>query len=239
MNDLHEIKQKTQQDYSAISQLYIADFGSNHTHFELIDKLIGIIRERRLLLRPTIDLGSGPGTIVDYLIKKGLWKVIAVDITPEFCDYMREKFKNLEGAFVDILEGDMVELMQKELQGWRGYTAAITAGFSIIHIPDNEVDGLLKNIYDLLFAGGVFYMSCHEGTSKGMELEPYTNQKDKRFKTHERFEVYMNYFTKEELRTRIEKVGFEIIDLIRYEPDILPGEIPVAKLQVLAQKPLK
>ena len=49
--------------------------------------------------------------------------------------------------------------------------AAITAGFSIIHIPDEEVDGLFQDIYDLLVPGGLFYMSSHEGHHKGMEIE--------------------------------------------------------------------
>lgn len=229
-------KEKTKQNYSIISPLYISDFGSEYSNFELIDKFVQLQRERRLLIKNTLDLGCGPGTITDYLIKKGVWSVVAVDITPEFCEYVREKFNDLRGAYVEVVEDDMVDFVKEIMPGYRNIIGGVVAGFSIIHIPDDEVDELLADIYVLLTPGGLFYMSCHEGTFKGMEIEPYVQQGDKRLKVQERLEIYMNYFTEQELRDRITRAGFTIIDLIRTKPPVIPGEIPVTKLQVLAEK---
>ncbi len=235
----HDLKQKTKEDYSAISELYITDFSTDHSHFELIDELIQLQRERRLLLKPTFDLGCGPATITSYLINKGLSNIVAVDITPEFCEYVEEKFKNPPPfVYLQVIEGDMVDVVNEALVTHKNCTAAVIAGFSIIHIPDNEVDSLLNSIFKLLCPGGLFYMSCHEGTHKGMQTEPYSMQNDKRLKTQERLEVYMNYFTESELQKRIENAGFQIRTLDRREADVMPGEIPVAKLQVLAEKSL-
>ncbi len=231
-------KEKTKQNYSIISPLYITDFGNEYINFELVDKFVQLQRQRRLLIKNTLDLGCGPGTITDYLIKKGVWSVVAVDITPEFCEYVREKFKDLKGAYVEVIEGDMVDVIKEIIPGYRNNIGGVVAGFSIIHIPDNEVDELLRNIYTLLAPGGLFYMSCHEGTFKGMEIEPYVQQGDTRLRVQERLEIYMNYFTEEELRDRITRAGFTIIDLIHTKPQVIPGEIPVTKLQVLAEKSL-
>lgn len=232
-------KSQTRTDYSKIAKLYIAASEEDKKpHFELIDQLVDHLRSKKLLLLNTIDLGSGPGTITNYLIKRGLWQVVAVDITPEFCDYIRERYRDSAPmSYVSVIEGDMVEIVRELIQTHKNRIAAVTAGFSIIHIPDKEVDGLLSDIYTILVPEGMFYISTYEGKHKGMEIEPAVISHTTQQKIRERFEVYMNYFTQKELEQRLNKVGFEIIESKLHEPDVLPGEIPVAKLEILAQKP--
>ena len=115
--------------------------------------------------------------------------------------------------------------------------AAYIANYSLIHIPDEEVDLLLSHVCRSLATGGYFMMSCHKGTYKGMEQEPYQAQKDSRLNVEDILSTYMNYFTEEELQRRIENAGFELRKMDTVEATDVPGEIPVPKIWVLAQKP--
>jgi hypothetical protein len=128
---------------------------------------------------------------------------------------------------------DMVSYLERTKTGSVG---AYIANYSIIHIPDEEIDSLFKNIQRTLTSGGLFLMSCHEGTFKGMEQEPYQQQRDERIQTDEKLAIYMNYFTEEELRERIENAGLKILSLDSFKTKSMPGEIQVPKIWILGQK---
>jgi SAM-dependent methyltransferase len=222
-------KLATQKDYSKICRMYADDFGTDRDHFDYIDQAIKLIKERELDLLPVIDLGCGSGVVTDYLVEQGLQNIIAVDLTPEFCKMIEAK----HSYKVKVICGDMVETVRNQKPS---SVASYFASFSIIHIPDEELDGLLANISQSLAFGGSFVMSCHKGTFKGMEQEPYQTQKDSRLTEKEELSAYMNYFTEEELTNRISKAGMKIIRLETFEAKIVPGEFPVPKIWLLAEK---
>lgn len=219
----------TQKDYSKISEIYAVDFGNDRDHFVYIDDAIELLQKRNLSRSPCIDLGCGTGTVTDYLIEKGLTNIIAVDLTPEFCEIVKNKHKNK----VKVINEDMSEIIGKFEDS---SIAAYFANFSIIHIPDEEIDDLLKSITQTLLPGGLFVMSCHKGTFKGMEQEPYQTQKDSRLRVKEKLFTYMNYFTEGELRKRVAKAGMQIVKLETFEPETATGELPVPKIWLLSQK---
>ena len=64
--------------------------------------------------------------------------------------------------------------------------------------------------------GGLFVMSCFKGVYKGREKEPYQTQKDKRLVVEKPLELYMNYFTENELQKRTEKAKLKIVELNTY-----------------------
>lgn len=230
MNITDRRKLQTRYDYSVISPLYEADFGHDFTHFELIDNLIqAISKNEKLASLPIIDLGSGPGVVIDYLLQKGIRHPIAVDLTEEFCKMIREK----HGTDVEVVCEDMVDFL-KTVKG--SSVAAYTANYSIIHIPDEEVDPLFRNIHESLAEDGLFLMSCHQGGLKGMEQEPYQTQKDPRLNIPATLVSYMNYFTEDELKSRIQKAGFKILEMHTFKTKPAPGEIPVPKIWILAKK---
>lgn len=222
-------KLQTQRDYSIISQMYRDDFGTDYEHFELIDEVIRRLRDSNLTDRPVIDLGSGSGVVSDYLVEKGVKHIRAVDITPEFCKMISSKYKEK----IDVDCEDMISYLERTKSESIG---AYIANYSIIHIPDEEIDSLFKNIQRTLDSGGLFLMSCQKGTFKGMEQEPYQQQKDKRIQTDEKLELYMNYFLEEELKDRIENVGLKLLFINTFEPKIVPGGISSSKIWILGQK---
>jgi len=221
----------TQQDYSRISKIYADDFGRDRYHFDFIDQTIKLFRDRKLYQLPVVDLGSGPGVVTDFLFENGVRNIVAIDIVPEFCKMIKAK----HGDGVKVICNDMVEVLNKEDNS---SIAAYIANFSINHVPEEEIDQLLSNIKRSLVPGGLFLMSCHKGTFKGMEQESYQTQKDPRLNVKKELLTYMNYFTEDELTNRVEKTGMKIVRLETFEPKIVPGEFPVPKIWLLAQKML-
>lgn len=221
----------TRQNYSKIIKLYTQDFGKDYEHFEFIDKLVDLLKKENLENKEIVDLGTGPGNVIDYLYGKGLRKLTAVDITPEFCDLVREKYKKDKN--VRIVCGDMADYLKKAKDS---SIAAYIASYSIIHIPDEEVDEVFTQIKRTLMPGGLFMMSCHKGTTKNMEADLYQIQKDPRLKVKEKLVSYMNYFTEHELKERIKKAGLNLLRMETFEPKGCTGDFPVPKIFLITQK---
>lgn len=204
-------KMLTMQDYSSIYKLYADDYGKDYKHFDLIDKSIQIITQRNLLKYQTIDLGTGPGNVTDYLLSKNISNIVAVDFSPEFVGLLKNKYKG--NCNINVVCHDMLEFLK---QTKSDSASLIIASFSIIHVIDEEVDELFKEIQRVLVSGGLFVMSCFKGKFKGIEKEPYQTQNDKRLNVEKPLELYMNYFTENELQKRNEKANLKIIELNTY-----------------------
>lgn len=222
-------KLATQKDYSIISSIYAHDFGQDFEYFDFIEQLIRELPD--LQNGKVVDLGSGPGTVVDYLFQRAVHNVTAVDITSEFCGMIAKKYENEPS--VQIYNGDMVEFIAGHVDS---SIAAYTANYSIIHIPDEEIDPLFQEIHRTLVPHGMFFMSCHTGAHKGMEIEPYLEQQDPRLNGDEHLEAYMNYFTEDELKNRLFHAGLKVIRMETFEVGMVPGEIAVPKIWLLARK---
>ncbi len=221
----------TQRNYAAIVRPYTEDFGDDHRHLEdFIDPMLSIIAGINLD-GPFIDLGSGPGNVVDYLLKKKVSSdIIAVDFVEGFCQNLSEKYK--PSSNVRVVNDNFVEFIAKQSDN---SVAAYTAGFSIIHIPKEKIDPLFTDITRTLKPGGLFFFSVYEGMDKGMVPEPYQEDKDSRLDVTERLEAYMNNFQSNELNERLESVGMKKVKLMVVN-DGKPGEYSNSKIFGLFQK---
>lgn len=225
-------KQQTQKNYDGIAELYAADFENDNRGFDsLINPLVSNLDENNLE-NAVVDLGTGPGNVVDYLLKLGIKnKIIGVDFAKKFCDNSIIKYSNKPQ--VDIVFDDFVDYVSKQPND---SISAYISSYSIIHIPDEEIDGLFKNIERSLQKNGMAAFLVYEGTQKGMEQEPYQKEGDPRLKITETLESYSNCFEIEELKERLTKVGLKIIKINNPEMDFIPGEYQQPKIFVLAQK---
>jgi SAM-dependent methyltransferase len=234
MNNLSasDRKTKTQKNYSAIAPLYTQDFERDWENFELIKEAIDLIEPYRKPIHKIVDLGSGPGNVVDYLLGEGIENIEAVDITDEFINYLSEKYHNRPE--ISVVHADMVV----HVAGLTNESIALfTAGYSIIHIPDEELDRLFQNMYRSLIPHGIAVMSLYKGTEKKMETNPYFIKQDKRLTSHDPIESYMNYLTEKELRERLLHAGFSIHKLIICPNSQTPGDFSADIMWVIAIKP--
>lgn len=224
-------KLKTQFDYSQISQRYSEDFGKLSENIPIFDELIKLLKQRKFQEKEIVDLGSGPGTVVDYFCKNGLKNITAVDFVPEFCSIIRAKYK--KEKTVKVVYQDMLEFARKQLSQTIG---CYVANFSLIHIPDEEIDELFIHLVRSLMWNGLFLASFYEGKYKGMEDEPYTQISESPMITVDKLEAYMNYFQKDELQVRLEKAGLKIRRLEVIKPQLKPGEFSASSIWVLGEK---
>lgn len=179
-------KSITKHNYSQISKLWIEDFSSYRENFELIIKAIELIKSMKLQDRKVCDLGSGSGTVADFLLEKGLRNIEVVEFVPEFIRLLEQKYSGIKS--VKVVDSDIVAFFKQSLKDnikFRESFIAHFASYSIIHIPDDEVDELFQNIHETLMKGGIFVMSCQEGMKKGYEQDPYQTNNDSRLKTKE------------------------------------------------------
>ncbi|MEI8068105.1 MAG: class I SAM-dependent methyltransferase [Candidatus Shapirobacteria bacterium] len=225
-------KQHTKDDYAAIAKLYTMDFGKHNRGLGVfIDPLVSKLIENNLE-KVIIDLGTGPGKVINYLIELGIKnKIIGVDFVQEFCDNLKIKYSDKQQ--VEIVCDDFVDYVAKQPNN---SISAYTANYSIIHVLDEELNSLMKNIERSLQKNGLVVFTVYEGTKKGMEPEPYQTENDPRFKVKEPLEAYLNNFTKKELKKSIKKAGLKVINIQNLEIDILPGEYDQPKIWALAQK---
>lgn len=223
----------TQKNYSVIAELYIKDFEKNYENFYFVDDLFKLLSIRNLKEHPIVDLGSGPGTVIDYILqkKKNLSTLIAVDFNQPFCERMNRKYIHKNN--IKIVHEDIVDFTKRQKPSTVG---AYIAAYSVIHIPDGEINELFSSIHKSLVKGGLVLISCFRGQKKSMERERYQVIKDIRLKYDETLLCYMNYFSETELAKRLEKIGFEIVKM-----EVLPSgekiaDIPNKQIWVIAEK---
>ena len=89
-------KKHTQKTYSVIHHLYTDDFEKNYENFHLVDDLLNLVKHHKLQKYPVIDLGSGPGRVINYILKKDhkLTSIIGVDFEKNFYERMKKKYQS-------------------------------------------------------------------------------------------------------------------------------------------------
>ena len=73
----------------------------------MFDSLNELVKERLLPgnAKKALDIGSGHGRIVSYLVEKG-YDVMAVDFNEDFCEELRRKYPNIRVLQEDVCNLD-------------------------------------------------------------------------------------------------------------------------------------
>lgn len=226
-------KKHTHKTYSVIAPLYIEDFEKNYENFHYVDDVLKLRDTRRLNHYPIVDLGSGPGTTIDYILKKSKKQtsIIAVDFNQHFCERMNRKY--LMHNHVKIVCEDMASFVKDQRPSSIGI---YIASYSLIHIPDWEIDELFNHIKRSLVKNGLFLFSCYKGTYKGLEQERYQVIGDSRLSHDATLLCYMNYFTEAELEERLVKSGMQIVKMETLPASKNEKDMPHEQIWVIAEK---
>jgi SAM-dependent methyltransferase len=223
---------KTQDAYNAIAKIYEQDFGNDNEFFDLFVLPVAKGLSENKLSGHIVDLGSGPGNVVDYLVSTGVTnEIVAVDFASRFCDLLRKKYVN--NPRIEVVEGDMIAFVEKQAAD---SISAYVANYSLIHVPDEDFDSFVKSVYRSLQPGGYLSLAVWGGNTKQMELEPYQVQHDPRLHNDVILESYLNNFSENELLTRLKSAGFIDIFLKTFQTEPLPGEFNQPKIIGYAKK---
>lgn len=111
---------------------------------------------------PVVDVGCGPGLITAHLSDLGL-PAIGIDLSPAMIGIARDAHPGVPFAV-----GSMTDLPLAECSA-----GALLAFFSVIHIPDDEVPGVLAQFHRVLRPGGVAMLGFHMGDRHTLKTEGY------------------------------------------------------------------
>ena len=141
--------EKVRQAYTSIAELYIELFGtSQQVHADDL-AFIG----RHLASRPgtVLDLGCGPGHITGYLRSLGV-DATGIDMVPEFIAHARAAHPGVEFQLGSI---DSLDVANHSVDG-------ILAWYSLIHLPPEELDGVLTEFRRAMAPAGTLVLGLFD-----------------------------------------------------------------------------
>jgi SAM-dependent methyltransferase len=164
---------------------------------------------------PVADLGSGPGYVTARLDALGL-PVFGVDLSPRMVELARRAHPGLRFHVGSMTSLDLPDAT----------LGGITALYSVIHIPDEELPGVFAEFHRVLVPGGHVLLVFQSGDEDGRD------HLTERFGRHISLDYYWR--TPETVAERLEKAGLTVrARMLRepYEDEVRPRAF------VLARKP--
>ncbi len=183
--------------YNQVADEYVARIYDELQHKprdrQLLDRFADSVRE----IGPVCDMGCGPGQVARYLYQHGV-QVCGLDLSLE----MVVRARRLNPG-IDFQQGDMLAL-DVEDETW----AAITAFYSIIHIPRRDVARALRELRRVLQPGGLLLLTFHIG-DEVKHLEEWWGYK---------VSVDFLFFRSDEMDGYLKSAGFEVEEIIERDP---------------------
>lgn len=193
--DSQEKRNNVKKDYDLIAEQYGKDFGTFIEDLDIYEEFEKELPEGATIL----DLGAGTGRTYSYFSKKG-YNYIGLDFSPK----MRDEAFKIHGKFPYILD-DMVNIKDYFEDN---SVDAVFAVYSLFHLPKEDLQKLLSDIYDILKEGGIFLFSYQVGSGEEFADEPYLGEEGKNA-------LYMSYQTDDEMDSILKQ--FKFIKLFKKE----------------------
>jgi SAM-dependent methyltransferase len=111
---------------------------------------------------PVADVGCGPGRLTAHLSGLGL-DPFGVDLSPGMIAVARAEHPGLRFEVGSMTALDIAD----------GALGGLLAWFSLIHVPDAEVPGVLAQFRRVLRPGGVALLAFHAGTGTRHKTDGY------------------------------------------------------------------
>ena len=164
---------------------------------------------------PVCDLGCGPGHVTRHLHDLGV-EICGVDVSPGMILKARELNPDIE-----FHEGDMLALADAD-ETWAG----ITAFYSIIHIPRDQVVDALREMRRVLQPGGWLLLTFHLG-DETIHLDEWWGMQ---------VDVDFFFFGSSEMASLLSDAGLEVGEIIERDP-YAEVEHPSRRAYIFAKRP--
>ncbi|WFE49424.1 class I SAM-dependent methyltransferase [Micromonospora sp. WMMD1155] len=180
-------RDKVRQAYASVADLYIELFGTR----ERVDPDDLALIGRHLATRtgPVLDLGCGPGHLTGHLRSLGV-DATGIDLVPEFIAHARATHPDVAFHIGSLESLDVVG----------GSVAGILAWYSLIHLPPEELDGVLGEFRRVMAPGGALVLGMFDHD----EVGPF----DHKVVTAYRWPV-------DEISERLSRAGFVEVERLR------------------------
>ena len=111
---------------------------------------------------PVADVGCGPGRLTGHLHGLGL-DAFGVDLSPRMIEVARRDHPGLRFEVGSMTALDLADDVLTGLLAW----------FSLIHVPDDEVPGVLAEFRRVLRPGAPLLIGFHAGEGSRLKTEGY------------------------------------------------------------------
>ncbi|MGW0506645.1 class I SAM-dependent DNA methyltransferase [Micromonospora sp. NPDC003241] len=154
---------------------------------------------------PVCDAGCGPGRITAHLRDIGL-DAFGVDLSPGMIDVARRDHPGLRFEVGSMTRLDLPD----------GALAGLLAWFSLIHVPDDEVPGVLAEFRRVLRPGGMVLLGFQTGDGSRLKTEGYGGHP---------MNVYVHYRPPGRVAAWLAAAGFAVeAELVHHpEPEVEGG----------------
>lgn len=189
-------REKLRTGYDVVAEAYATtffdEFARKPFDRDLLERFLEQHGEGRIL-----DVGCGPGHLARFFADRG-GQTQGLDLSAEMVRVAERLNPDL--AFK---VGDMSALPFEEA----AFTG-LAAFYSLIHIPRDQVDEVLKEFWRVLIPGGGALIAVHGGEGE-IRSEDFLGHQ---------VEIEATLFSLEELVTAIRDQGFEIRELVERSP---------------------
>jgi SAM-dependent methyltransferase len=124
--------EQVQRAYGALAEQYIEVISGTPMHE---DDLALIDRHLSSRCGPVLDVGCGPGHLTAHLRSRGL-DATGIDLVPEFIDHARATYP--DGRY-QLGSMDRLPVRDRSVAG-------MLAWYSLIHLPPDDLDGVLAEL---------------------------------------------------------------------------------------------
>lgn len=204
----------TQHGYDQVAADYAARFTSELDYKPFDRHLLNLFAELTNGRGKVCDIGCGPGQIARYLHYQGA-NVMGIDLSPG----MVEQARQLHPA-IPFQTGDMRNLPLED-----NALAGITAFYSIIHIPRDEVVAVLREFRRVLQPSGWLLLAFHIG-DEVVHLDEFFGKV---------VSLDFAFVPISEVRSHLETAGFTVKIITERAP--YEQEHPHQRGYILAQRP--
>ena len=141
--------EKVRQAYTSVAELYIGLIGTSHQVHADDLAFIG-----RHLASPgtVLDLGCGPGHLSGYLRSLGV-DATGIDMVPEFIAHAQAAHPSVEFQLGSMESLDVANHS----------VAGILAWYSLIHLPPQNLDGVLTEFRRAMAPSGTLVLGLFDG----------------------------------------------------------------------------
>src|SRR5207248_5920516 len=172
---------------------YLDEFDNKPLDRELLDRFARDVSGKGR----AVDLGCGPGQVARYLKARGV-DSMGIDLSPQMVQRARRA-----NPTIPFQQGDM-----RKLDFPDGALAGIAAFYSIIHIPRDQVPGVLAELRRVLQPAGLLLMSFHAG-DQTRHVEEFFGKP---------VSLDFRFFRRDEMEKQLEAAGFTVEDVIERPP---------------------
>ena len=149
----HASQRTIRTSYDTIAEDYAARIHGELAHKPFDCELLNSFAEQAKGQGLVADVGCGPGMVTQYLHDRGV-SVIGLDLSPRMLEQAKRRHPDLQFRAQDFTR---LEVNDNE---WAG----IVALYSLIHVPREEVESVVRDFFRVLQPGGLLLLGFHVGT---------------------------------------------------------------------------